>query len=165
MEKGFLPYEDYELLKKNAIKNLTKIGVSPLYITEWEDVYNDPKATRDEFEGIELRILNGLLSYKNEYFLEVNRNNLYYSLQKEIYKVVCTDSKEYSDQRNAVKSYLEKGTIAIATILASKFGIETAMLTGLISLVMVGISKVGKNAWCNCYSVEFEEDNNGDQEK
>lgn len=153
--------EDYESIKADTINNLKDLGVGALYIAEWEKVYNKPESTEDDYEGIELRMLNSILSNNNEFYLEENNNNIYYSIKKEIYRLICTDSKEYSEQRNAFNAYFKNGVGIFAGFLAGKFGIETAALTGFISLVMIGIFKVGRNAWCSCYSEKFEDKKGG----
>lgn len=66
--------------------------------------------------------------------------------------LLCTDDKKYDELRRKMtqtKDATEKvGVPAIAAAVASVVGLEVALITPFVSLLLVSIGQVGIAAWC-----------------
>ena len=71
----------------------------------------------------------------------------------EIHKLICTSDPAYDDLRKRIKAAgvaLEKGIIpAIAGAIGATIGLAAGVLVPFVALAIIGIAKVGRNAWCS----------------
>lgn len=78
----------------------------------------------------------------------INKSSFYEKVKEEVYKFICTESRGYKAERDFIgKNFKELVTI-IATAIASTFSLGTGVLVGIITHILIAISKIGKNSWC-----------------
>jgi hypothetical protein len=92
----------------------------------------------------------GFLTLPRDYWAEV---------KKEIYLLVCTKDRKYSDIRNHFKKKSTTSTTAIVGMLsatvATQIGAAAGIVTPLVALLLYGLLKVGVNSWCNLQKKEL----------
>jgi len=73
-------------------------------------------------------------------------------VKSEIYSLVCTDSKKYSELRGRLSSAEENGTKALVAIVSgsigSILGIEAGIISGFVTLALHAVIRVGTEAYC-----------------
>lgn len=76
----------------------------------------------------------------------------WHRVKAETRKLLCTDDKKYAELRRRMtqtKDATEKvGVPAIAAAMTKVVGLEVALITPFISLLLVSIGQVGIAAWC-----------------
>ncbi|WP_156398802.1 hypothetical protein [Methylobacterium sp. Leaf469] len=76
----------------------------------------------------------------------------WHRLKAEIRKLLCTNDKRYAELRRRMtqtRNVAEKvGVPAIAAAMASHVGLEVALITPFVSLLLVLIGQIGIGAWC-----------------
>lgn len=73
-------------------------------------------------------------------------------VQIEVYKYICTDSKEYKKLREGAHEITAKVIPGLAAAIATKFGgFDVGIITTMILVVFGSILKVTKNAWCEMH--------------
>jgi hypothetical protein len=91
-------------------------------------------------------------------FLTLLRN-YWAEVKKEIYLLVCTKDRKYSDIRNHFKKKSTTSTTAIVGMLsatvATQIGAAAGLVTPLVALLLYGLLRVGVNSWCNLQKKEF----------
>ncbi len=92
----------------------------------------------------------GFLTRPRDYWAEV---------KKEIYLLVCTKDRKYSDIRNHFRKKSTTSTTAIVGMLsatvATQIGAAAGIITPLVALLLYGLLKVGVNSWCNLNKMEL----------
>lgn len=84
-------------------------------------------------------------------------SSIWYAMQDEIYDFICTNSTDYREERTGAAHSI-KGTISVLTAsLAAQFHIAAGIATGIVTLVIIGMLKVTKNAWCKVHKAKREE--------
>jgi hypothetical protein len=66
----------------------------------------------------------------------------------EVYEFFCTKSKAYTKERTQGVGLFEHAVTVITTALAASINVGTGLLTGLVTVALIALSKVGRNAWC-----------------
>lgn len=81
--------------------------------------------------------------------------SLWESVKKEMLRFICGDDSEYEKLRKELDSLKNNSAQviipAIAAYLAHIIGVEAGAITGLISLLIGVLIKIGKNGFCNYY--------------
>jgi len=76
----------------------------------------------------------------------------WHRLKAETRTLLCTDDKKYDELRRRMtqtKDATERvGVPAIAAAMASAVGLEVALITPFVSLLLVSIGQLGIGAWC-----------------
>lgn len=79
---------------------------------------------------------------------KINSSSFYDKLKIEVYKLICTQSREYKSERDFVgKNFKELVTI-ISTAIAATFSLGTGVIIGIITNILISVVKVNLNAWC-----------------
>lgn len=143
-------------LQKKCIDFMEKNGVSKFYINKWENFKCDNKYDSDDYDSIENLILGEVVDCKENSFFMKDDINIRLIVKKEIYKLLCAASNEYSEERNKMSDFIESIIPVISTSLASKLGMEIGITTGIVSIIVCGFLKLGKNVWCSCCKIEIE---------
>lgn len=73
-------------------------------------------------------------------------------LKNEIYLLFCSDDNKYSDYRQHIDSTVSKAVGVAVGAIATALNVQTGLIAGAITCVILCIYKLGKNAWCatNC---------------
>lgn len=148
-------YFDLDDLQKECIKFMHNRNVSNMYINKWKDFSLNEDEDVDDYESIENLILREIIGEEKITFYFKDNIDTKLIIKKELYKILCTDSNEYSEERNMISKVTDKLIPVLATSLASKLGQDVAIMTGIVSIVICGFFKFGKNVWCNCYKEQF----------
>ncbi|MFC5401458.1 hypothetical protein [Cohnella soli] len=144
---------EFESIQAAIGENLRANGVSPIYFHEWSATYGQTDFVPEDGESIEKRILaKALESKKSDLNLDEGKKSIYTYIKSEIHKLLCGDSKEYAQERKGALESFNKVVLLVSTAVAARFGLEVGLVTGVISLILLGAYKIGRNAWCKFYS-------------
>lgn len=66
----------------------------------------------------------------------------------EVYEYFCTNTAAYKRERTQASGLFENAVTIIATALAAKLSIGIGFATGLVSVAVISVFKMGRNAWC-----------------
>ena len=69
-------------------------------------------------------------------------------LQAEVYKLLCTNDKDYTRERNLLKKTSLPAISLLAGFVAGKFGIPTASAASVAAALFLIPLKLGVGAWC-----------------
>lgn len=76
------------------------------------------------------------------------KGSMWVAIKAELYKLLCTSSKDYSSMR-AEGAATIKGLITVAaTSIAASFNIGLGVVTGAVTIALMAVLKIGTNAWC-----------------
>jgi hypothetical protein len=94
-------------------------------------------------------------------FIRVHPRDYWSEVKKEIYLLLCTKDKKYSDIRSRFSKDSNTATTAVVSMLsaaiAAQIGVVAGIVTPLVSLLLYGILKLGLNSWCNLQSSQIEQ--------
>lgn len=151
---------DYSKLQEQCINFMHQKNISTIYINKWNDFELGEDIDMDDYESIENLIIEEIMQGGQTSFYLKDDIDIKLIIKKELYKVLNTDSNEYSKERIIITEITEKLIPIISASLASKLGMDVAIITGVVSIVICGVFKFGKNVWCNYCKEEFEEKEN-----
>ncbi|MMZ49031.1 hypothetical protein D1872_107170 [compost metagenome] len=144
--------EEYESIKTFISNKLEEANVSKIYINELFETYNNPNSSINDYNSIELRISKNIFNINNTNFnYEKSNNKINEFIKNEINNLICTKSIEYRQERINFIQFFDKVVPIISAAVAAKFGTTSSLCTGLVSLLLVSVFKVGRNAWCRYY--------------
>lgn len=84
----------------------------------------------------------------------INKSSFYEKVKVEVYKLICTEAEDYKAERDFIgKNFKELVTI-ISTAIAATFSLGIGVIVGIVTNILIAISKISKNAWC-----ELQKDN------
>ncbi|WP_410952551.1 hypothetical protein [Pseudomonas sp. S1(2024)] len=75
-------------------------------------------------------------------------DSLWLSVVDEVYDFFCTSSSKYKPERAEAGSNAKSIIAVIAASLAAKFHIAIGVATGFVTLAIIAVFKITKNAWC-----------------
>lgn len=78
-----------------------------------------------------------------------NDKSMFTEIKKEIYDFLCTKSSKYKIERNKAGITVESIISIIATAVAGSFSIAVGVITGAVTIFLMTVLKIGKNAWCS----------------
>lgn len=78
-----------------------------------------------------------------------NKKSISNEIKKEMYDFLCTKSTKYKTERDKSGMTVEYIISIIAASVAGSFGIGIGVITGAITIYLISILKIGKNAWCS----------------
>lgn len=78
-----------------------------------------------------------------------NDKSMFTEIKKEIYDFLCTKSSKYKIERNKSGITVENIISIIATAVAGNFSIAVGVITGAVTIFLMTVLKIGKNAWCS----------------
>ncbi|MEM6735718.1 MAG: hypothetical protein AAF620_06585 [Bacteroidota bacterium] len=81
--------------------------------------------------------------------------DIFLNVRKEIFKFFCTKSNIYRTQRESLKGSFKDLVLIVATAIGTSAGIAPALITGLVASLILLLSKIGINAWCETYKEEY----------
>lgn len=79
-------------------------------------------------------------------------SSMWSAIKSECFEFLCTDSSKYDSERKKSTITLNDLITLIATSLAAKFNIAAGVITGAITLVLISVVKITKNAWCKMHT-------------
>ena len=74
------------------------------------------------------------------------------ALERELKLLICTDDPKYSDLRQEIdksKESVRNIGIAISSAIAATWGLSFSIITPFVLVFILGILKLGAQAWCN----------------
>lgn len=74
--------------------------------------------------------------------------SLWGAIKGEIYDYFCTKSRKYSKERKEAGVTAKQIITILATAIASSFHIAVGVVTGAVTVALLSVLKIGKNAWC-----------------
>lgn len=118
------------------------------------ELLDKPDATQEDFEVLG-KTLTGE-TQKDSMFLptgpgSANKRSMWNSTKKEVYKFFCTESSEYSQERNGWVGSIKDVIPVLATAVASELGVAISVVIGVVTLVVMSVLKITRNAWCDCH--------------
>lgn len=144
---------EYNETKAAVSVELESKGVSTLLINEMFETLEDQNFEADEYESIEMRVfVKALDSSGLGLFLDNRKKSMYDYIKREIHNLVCKNSKEYKASKEKFAETFNRLILIVATAVASQLGVEASLITGVVSVLLLGVLKIGKNAWCNYYA-------------
>ncbi|MCT4508966.1 MAG: hypothetical protein N4A48_09425 [Tepidibacter sp.] len=143
-------------LQEHCIEFMENNNVPRIYISKWKNYNREINTDIDDYESMENLIIGQILDKQDGFFLKEN-NNIRKSIKIEIYKLLCTSSNEYNTERQSGVQIVEKIIPMLAVSLSANLGVDIALVSGIVSIIICGFFKIGKNAWCNCCKNEFED--------
>lgn len=72
-------------------------------------------------------------------------------IKSEIYDFFCTTSKKYKDERSKSTITLNSLILVISNTISAYYHIAVGVVIGAVTVVLIGVLKIGKNAWCNLH--------------
>ncbi|WP_210473070.1 hypothetical protein [Vibrio crassostreae] len=75
-------------------------------------------------------------------------NSMWGAIKAEVFDYICTTSRKYSVERKEAGVTIKNVITIIATAIASSFHIAVGVITGAVTIALMSVLKVGKNAWC-----------------
>lgn len=78
-----------------------------------------------------------------------NEKSILIEIKKEIFDFICTNSSKYKEERNKSTNTLEEIIKLIATAVGSTIDIATGLIIGAVTIILISILKITKNAWCS----------------
>lgn len=70
------------------------------------------------------------------------------AIKREIYDLLCTNSKKYANDRKEGALTIKNLILVVATSIAASFHVAIGVITGAVTVGVMGALRVGKNAWC-----------------
>ena len=77
-----------------------------------------------------------------------SKDSLWQRVLDEVYDFLCTNSKTYKDERSKGATHFQSLVAVIASAIGATIHIGIGILTGLVSIALILVAKMGKNAWC-----------------
>ncbi|MEX5500804.1 hypothetical protein [Pseudomonas syringae] len=80
---------------------------------------------------------------------QINRqNSLWLMVQGEVYDFLCTKSAIYKTERAEAGMSAKNIISIVAAALAGKLHLALGVVIGIVTLAVIGVFKLTKNAWC-----------------
>lgn len=148
---------NYDLvnLEKKCVEFMEEKNVSKIYIYNWKKLHENNQKDNEDYESIENLILRDILNDKEITFFLKDNINIKRKVKEELYKVLCTSSEEYKNEINTIEEIVDNVIPVLSASLGGKYGIDIALMSGILSIVVCGIFKFGKNIWCSIYKEEL----------
>lgn len=102
-----------------------------------------------------LEVAGAILNDRVEPGVDHFTGKLYWDyLKREFFELMCESGTKYAKERAQLasfKKYGEKAAIAISAAIAGKMlnGVDQTLLIPFISMILLGLAKLGLNAWCS----------------
>lgn len=74
--------------------------------------------------------------------------SLWVAIKAEMYDLFCTKSNKYTAERKEGVLTVKNIVTIIATAVAASFNVALGVVTGAVTLALMCVLKVGRNAWC-----------------
>ena len=74
--------------------------------------------------------------------------SLWRAIKGEVYDYLCTTSRRYSKERREAGITVKNLITILATAVASTFNIAIGVVAGGMTIALLSVLKIGKNAWC-----------------
>lgn len=74
--------------------------------------------------------------------------SLWACIKKEVYEYFCTTSAKYRAERNKAEVTFKNILMILATAIASQFNLAIGVVAGAVTVAVISVFKIGKNAWC-----------------
>lgn len=74
--------------------------------------------------------------------------SLWECVKKEVYEYFCTKSKKYKSERSRAELTAKNILTILATAIAAQFNLAIGVVAGAVTVAVVSVFKIGKNAWC-----------------
>jgi len=81
-------------------------------------------------------------------------NSMWQAIVNEVYEFLCTNSKKYAQERKEGSHTIKSLITIIATAIAATFHVAIGVIAGAVTLVLLSVLKIGKNAWCKTQSAQ-----------
>lgn len=78
----------------------------------------------------------------------INKSSFYEKVKEEVYKFICTETKGYKTERDFIGKNFKELVMIISTAIAATFSLGIGVIVGIITNILIAISKITKNAWC-----------------
>lgn len=80
-----------------------------------------------------------------------SKNSLWGNVVDEVYDFFCTKSPAYKDERVKGAGSFQSLVGVIASSIGATINVGVGILSGLVSIALILVAKVGKNAWCKLH--------------
>lgn len=78
--------------------------------------------------------------------------SLWECVKREVYDYFCTKSTKYKSERNKAELTAKNILMILATAIAAQFNLAVGVVAGAVTVAVVSVFKIGKNAWCEANS-------------
>lgn len=83
--------------------------------------------------------------------LILKKDSMWLRVQNEVFDFLCTSSAKYKDERKEAGLSVKQIVQILATSLAASYHIALGVVTGVVTLALMSVFKVTKNAWCGLH--------------
>ncbi|OOF10250.1 MULTISPECIES: hypothetical protein [unclassified Salinivibrio] len=73
------------------------------------------------------------------------------NIKKEVHDYFCTKSRKYTQERKRAEITFKEVVTILATSVAAQFSIAYGLIAGAVSVAVLSVCKIGRNAWCETY--------------
>lgn len=73
------------------------------------------------------------------------------NIKKEVHDYFCTQSRKYTQDRKRAEITFKEIVTILATSIAAQFSIAFGLVAGAVSVAVLSVCKIGRNAWCETY--------------
>lgn len=77
-----------------------------------------------------------------------SEKSLWECIKKEVYDYFCTKSAKYRAERTKAEITFKNILMILATAVASQFNLAIGVVAGAVTVAVISVFKIGKNAWC-----------------
>ena len=77
-----------------------------------------------------------------------SKSSLWAAIKSEMYDLFCTGSKKYAAERTDGVLTVKNTITVVATAVAASFNLALGVVMGAVTLALMCVLKVGRNAWC-----------------
>lgn len=79
-------------------------------------------------------------------------DSMWQAIKSEIFSLLCTNSKTYATERSEGALTIKNFITIVTTSIAATYHIALGVITGAVTLALLSVLKIGKNAWCKINS-------------
>ncbi len=141
-----------ELMAECAIF-LEKYNVNVFKLNEWRQVVRNETFSEDAYMEIVDYFAIDVLRQGNSFASSKSDIKITYFLGNELYQFL-------SSEKNRGKAEILTSSLisTIATDMANMYNMDVFIVTGITNLIVLGIVKMGINAWCRYFEEKYEKE-------
>lgn len=77
-----------------------------------------------------------------------SKSRLWDKIVDEIYSLICTDEEKYKEERSKFTGTFQSLVSVISASVGSTVNVSVGIITGVVTIALIGVAKIGRNAWC-----------------
>lgn len=132
---------------------LEKYNVNVFKLNEWHQVIENETFSENRYMDIVDYFAIDVLRQGNSFASSKNDLKLTYFLENELYHLL-------SSEKNRGKAEILTSSLisTVAASIANMYNMDVFIVTGITNLIVLGIVKMGVNAWCRYFEEKYEKE-------